>query len=129
MRLPVLILLAALAGCSQPETAEPNRSGDDPTQPVAGADFQWTGRFAATPELCTGGVWDIGERRIVTDGETSCDVDRVARAAGQVTLRLACTAEGTQSREDWVLTRRGEGMRVARNDGRETVEVDLIRCG
>lgn len=94
------------------------------------ANFRWTGRFAATRELCTGGVWDIREDRIVTDGHTACDVDRVGRGAGQVTLRLACIAEGTPSQENWTLTRHGEdGVSVARNTGTEIIDVDLLRCG
>lgn len=97
---------------------------------AASAEERWLGRFAATAELCRGGVWDIGETRIITDGETACDIDRVARAAGQVTLRLACTAEGMKSREEWILTPQGEDrLKVRRDNGREAVEVDLIRCG
>jgi hypothetical protein len=93
------------------------------------AAFAWTGRFAATPELCVRGVWDIKPHAIVTDGHTACDVDQVAEAAGQVTLRLSCTAEGVFSDETWTLSPRPEdGMRVARDTGRERFDVDLIRC-
>lgn len=96
-------------------------------QEQAAEEFSWTGRFAANRELCTGGVWDIAEDRIVTDGETSCDVDSVGRAPRQVTLRLVCTAEGMNSDETWTLTPRElEGITVARSTGQGPV--DLIRC-
>lgn len=76
-----------------------------------------------------GGAWDIGETRIVTDSGTSCDVDRVGRSPRQVTLRLSCSAEGADSKEEWVLAPEGtQRMKVRRNTGRERAEVDLIRC-
>lgn len=148
MRLSVLIAAFALAGCGdgapvdEPDPGE----GGAPAPAVAPAtdaadaldisedqaearEFAWTGRFAATPALCEGGVWDIGEERIVTDGETACDVVHVARAVGQVTLELACTAEGMPGAERWTLSRRGEGMRVRREPaGAEASDVDLVRC-
>lgn len=147
--IPLILALVPLAACQQEEkeaeqapildnavaAAEaipargPANASFAPEEGPGFADgFDWTGRFAASSALCTGGVWDFGEQRIVTDGETSCDVDRVGRAAGQVTLSLACIAEGMESREQWVLTRQDEGMRVSRNTGRETFNVDLIPC-
>lgn len=95
----------------------------------APSDAAWTGRFAATPELCVQGVWDIKPHAIVTDGETACDVDNVARGAGQVTLRLSCVAEGMASAETWTLTPGADDrLAVARDTGRETINVDLRRC-
>lgn len=155
MRYTALAALAFLSACGSesgnnvaprstdeiPQAAEASRIAPTPNSieaeadtgkgavTAASAEEMWLGRFAATTELCRGGVWNIGETRIVTDGETSCDIDRVARAAGQVTLRLSCLAEGMPSQEEWVLTPEGtERMRVRRNNGPETVDVDLIRC-
>lgn len=152
-RLSLAALLLMLAGCSPDQEAEDGtveteiaegenaiRIAPTPNSieaetngtgvSAASAEERWLGRFAATTELCRGGVWDIGETRIVTDGETTCDIDRVARAAGQVTLRLACNAEGIDSQEEWVLTPEGEDrLKVRRDNGRESVDVDLIRCG
>ena len=156
MRRLCLLTLIALAACGPAETPTDTATSNEtaaiaPAQPAAvgpatsaaegeviaegqeqaaAADLEWTGRFAATRELCTGGVWDIKEDRIVTDGHTACDIDRVARGAGQVTLRLACIAEGTPSSESWTLTRNdADGLSVALDNGRETINVDLLRCG
>lgn len=98
-------------------------------QENAATPFVWTGRFAATPQLCQGGVWDIGKDRIETAGETSCSVNAVADEGDKVVLTLACTAEGMDSQERWTLTRNGaDGMKVSRAIGTETIDVDLIRC-
>jgi hypothetical protein len=95
------------------------------------ADFGWQGRFAASAELCTGGVWDIGRTRIVTDGETACDVRGIESGAGRVVLALSCTAEGMASEESWTLTPRDSGgIRVVRAPKVEAMSaVDLVRCG
>lgn len=90
--------------------------------------FAWEGSFAAGRDLCRAGAWEIGSERIVTAGETQCDVEHVARAAGQVTLELSCVAEGMPGKERWMLTPQGEGMRVRRETAAETSDVDLVRC-
>ena len=98
-------------------------------QEKAAAPLIWTGRFAATPQLCKGGVWDIGRESITTAGETSCSVNAVADEGDKVVLTLACSAEGMDSQEHWTLTRKGaDGMNVSRAAGTETIDVDLIRC-
>ena len=127
------LVLVALAGCGERADAPDSEPGNDgqpaPAAAPATTDVAWEGRFAATPELCEGGVWDIRETGIVTEGETACEVEHVARAAAQVTLELACTAEGMPSRERWTLTERGAGMNVRRAvEGAETSDVDLVRC-
>lgn len=96
----------------------------------AGA-FQWTGRFAATRDLCRGGVWEFTNTGVETDGHTSCTIRQAGEGGGSVELRLACTAEGMKTDEKWTLTpAAGGGMRVSRRAlGEGTVDVDLIRCG
>ena len=151
MRAFVLFALTTVAACSPADTnqaepappasvapatssAEAEMISEEQAEAVNAAapapdDAAWTGRFAATPELCVQGVWDIKPHAIVTDGETACDVDNVARGAGQVTLRLSCVAEGMRSGETWTLTPGADDrLAVARNTGRETVNVDLRRC-
>lgn len=150
MRSLIPLFLVAVAGCGPaadtvdngtqpPASVAPATSSAEAEAIVAGqadaanaaapAESAWTGRFAATPELCVQGVWDIRPHLIVTDGETSCDVDNVAEGAGQVTLRLSCIAEGMRSNESWTLTPRdGDRLAVARDTGRETIDVDLLRC-
>ncbi|HWH22728.1 MAG TPA: hypothetical protein VNT25_05485, partial [Allosphingosinicella sp.] len=44
-------------------------------------ELRWTGRFAATKALCKTEAWEIGETRVLVAPGSSCDVDRVARAA------------------------------------------------
>jgi hypothetical protein len=141
LALPLLIVAAA-CGQSPEEVHQgteqvpppPPPPPPPPTAPAAAleqGDVAWTGRFAASPELCTGGVWDIRPDRIVTDGETSCAVRRVGRAAGQVTVGLTCNAEGMTTEESWTLTP-GEGDRLAVSrsiPGAERIDVDLRRCG
>lgn len=90
--------------------------------------FAWEGRFAAGHDLCRVGEWEIGSERVTTAGESECDVVHVARAPGQVTLELQCMAEGMPGEERWILSPRGEGMRVRRETAAETSDVDLVRC-
>jgi hypothetical protein len=92
--------------------------------------FDWEGRFAASRELCEGGVWDLRRDRIATDGETSCDVRGIDSGPDRVVLDLACTAEGMASEEVWTLTpREGGGLRVEPAPrGGEAVAVELVRC-
>lgn len=140
------VAAAALAACSQsPEQNVPTKAEDrsaegappqagpapeaEPTPaPAAAGTFDWTGRFAATRKLCPNGAWLLGRERISTAGETSCAVDQIREQPGEATLLLSCTAEGTNSKETWLLTRREGGMRVRRDTGHEEVEVDLLRC-
>lgn len=142
---PILALTAAalLAACG--EASDPG-AGGQPAPAVAPAidaadavaisddqaearEFAWEGRFAASPDLCRAGQWEIGSERIVTAGETACEVDNVARAAGQVTLELSCVAEGMPGDERWTLRPRGEsGLRVRRETAAEASDVDLVRC-
>lgn len=150
MRSFVLIVAAALAlaGCGEGATVDPQEPGEGgaPTAAVAPAtdaadalaistdqaearEFAWEGRFAATPELCRAGAWELGSERIVTAGESECDVVHVARAPGQVTLELSCMAEGMAGEERWILRPRGEGgIGVRRETAAETSDVDLVRC-
>ena len=133
--------LALLAACGAAERgadgaanlAAPAGSAEDPAPAVAAnpKQFDWTGRFAASPELCTGGAWEIGRDRIVTAGETSCTVADIVETGETAVLGLSCLAEGMASEERWTLTATGaDRMRVSRAPaGAETVEVDLVRCG
>lgn len=146
MRAFLLFLVLLLAGCTPGEEGQAgnqvSRSRDEPLAaprqtPAAEPEqegaappgaFQWTGRYAATRELCTGGLWEFTNARVRTDGETSCDIGDVREGGGRVELTLACTAEGMKTNEDWTLTRRDEGIAVSRSTGRETIDVELIRC-
>lgn len=93
--------------------------------------FQWTGRFAASRDLCPGGTWEFTNAKVLTSGENICSISRVGEGSGRVELRLSCSAEGMWSDEKWTLTpREGGGMSVSRSiKGAETTNVDLIRCG
>ncbi|MFN3945439.1 MAG: hypothetical protein ACK4K7_10975 [Allosphingosinicella sp.] len=143
MRIGAICALAALAaGCGP--AAETNESAPalvGTARDAAEAEkiamerrqatrFDWEGRFAATAELCEGGVWNIRRDGIATDGETSCEVRNIDSGADRVDLDLACTAEGMASEERWTLTPRdGGGMRVVRAPtGGAMVAVDLVRC-
>jgi hypothetical protein len=91
--------------------------------------FPWTGRFAASRELCSGGVWDIRADSIVTQGETSCEVQRIERSPERVALYNGCLAEGMESEERWTITRgSADGITVERDMGPDIYTVDLIRC-
>lgn len=117
--LTVPILLLAGCGAPAPEgnqaaPAEPAAVGAATTAAEAGAiageqrkaapsntdgaarreAIRWTGRFAASEALCQGGVWDITETAVRTDGETSCTIDSAREEAGRVELALTCVAEG-----------------------------------
>jgi hypothetical protein len=93
--------------------------------------FQWTGRFAASRDLCPRGTWEFTNAQVRTSGENVCSISRVGEGGGKVELRLSCSAEGMWSDEKWTLTPRdGGGMSVSRSvKGAETSNVDLIRCG
>lgn len=140
LAIPVLLLLAACGPGGEGNESAPAAIGTARDAAEAekihqeramAADFDWQGRFAASAELCTGGVWDIARTRIVTDGETACDVRGVDGSVGRVVLALSCTAEGMASEESWTLTpREGGGMRVVRApEGQAMSAVDLVRCG
>lgn len=96
---------------------------------AAQASFDWIGTYAATPALCTGGRWRFDRDKVVTDGETSCEVGEVEEEAERAVLQMACVAEGMTSAETWTLTKSGEtGVRVERDMGAQTVRVDLGPC-
>ena len=144
MRAAAAMLAAlALAGCGE---AESNRAEEanvmwpaadgGPHDNVAAMaekeappilDTAWTGRFAASAALCASEPWDVGAERVLTAGGSDCAVRRVGRAPAQVTVELACTGEGDES---WTVTPRQDGgIAVARSPaGRETVQLDLVRC-
>lgn len=101
----------------------------NPAPPKGGAQAAWTGRFAATPDLCRYGAWHIGRERIVTGGETSCSVSKMEESGRSVVLTLACLADGNAADERWTLTPGpDDALAVKRDTGREVVEVDLRRC-
>lgn len=101
---------------------------DAPPGKVKQAFFDWTGRFAASPNLCSGGAWNFARNRISTAGETSCNVDETRDQGDRATLFLSCTAEGMKTKEVWTLIRQGEGMSVRRDSGKDVVNVKLSRC-
>jgi hypothetical protein len=143
-RIAAICVLAALAGGCGPATegnegapalvgtardaAEAEKIYQERASATA---FDWQGRFAASAELCTGGLWDIGRTRVVTDGETACEVGGIDSGVGRVVLALSCTAEGMASEESWTLTPRdGGGVRLVRApEGEAMSAVDLVRCG
>ena len=105
-----------------------NGSGDDdePTQ----AAFDWTGTFAASPDLCRAGRWRFSRDSVVTDGHTSCQVNSVKESSGRAVLDLSCTAEGNDTEERWTLTQTGkDAFRVRRVIGSQSITVNLARCG
>lgn len=100
---------------------------DEEAAPIL--DTAWVGRFAASPEECPTGAWDFGAERARAAGEAECTVAGVGRAAGQVTLEMACSAQGPMAAERWVLAPKpGDGLAVRRTRGGETVRLDLVRC-
>jgi hypothetical protein len=106
-----------------------NASAAPRVAPGEVAQASWTGRFAATQDLCRYGAWNIGRERIVTGGETSCSVVKAEESGSSVVLTLACVAEGNATDERWTLTPEpGDALAVRRDTGREIVEVDLRRC-
>ncbi len=118
---------AAAEASAEPEPALVNETAEPHGREAA---FDWTGTFAARPELCRGGAWRFARERVETDGETACTVGAVRPSATSVELALSCTAEGMASEEVWTLTPTGDGaMTVSRDIGPEVVEVDLRRCG
>jgi hypothetical protein len=137
----LILLPAMLLGACQAAGDNGNQSGRaaDASQAEAssrsdtaggGEPFYWTGRFAASRALCSGGVWDIRAERIQTQGETSCEVQRIERSPDRVILQNACLAEGIESEERWTISRGGEGgITVERDMGPDIYTVDLIRCG
>lgn len=129
-----VLLLAGCggAGDSARDQQDPEAA---PVKNVAGQAaplFGWTGDWAATADLCRNGHWRMGRDRIVTAGETSCRVHgEKAEVDGAITLDLACTAEGTDSAERWVLEPMADGrMTVTRVSGGNVIaKVALGRCG
>ena len=117
---------AATSSAEGEMIAEEQQEAANSTVPPA---FDWTGTYAASPALCTGGRWRFSRDKVVTDGETSCRIQNVAEGEGRTTLTLACVAEGTETDETWVLTPTGpDGFRVDRDMGAETVSVNLQEC-
>lgn len=125
------LVLAACGGGTEAPAVNENEGKASPPPPAAAAEpFKWTGRFAASKDLCKGGVWEFEESQVRTQGETGCSVQNVAEHAGSVTLSVGCTAEGMDTLEQWTLTPSEQGgMTVIRKTaGRQTAQVDLVRC-
>ncbi|SNS89270.1 hypothetical protein SAMN06295912_12223 [Sphingomonas laterariae] len=126
-----------LAGCEAGDTARDQQDPDaapidNAATPPAAPIFDWTGEWAATAALCDGGRWRMARDRIATAGETSCAVEgERVEFDGVIALDLHCTAEGTDTRERWMLDPLADGrMKVTRVTGGNVVaEVTLGRCG
>lgn len=124
MRALLLLAPMLLLGACEPGDV-PVRNEGTP----GGAGVEWQGVFAASPELCEGGQWRIGERRIETDGEMVCDIGQIEQSPERVELTLQCTAEGMENGEIWQLAPHGDrGLSVHRDAGLDIYEIDLIRC-
>lgn len=92
-------------------------------------DTAWIGRFAASPEECPRGAWNVGAKEGRAPGEAACAVRGIGRAAGQVTLEMECSDSGPMAAERWVLAPKpGDSLEIERTRGGETVRLDLVRC-
>lgn len=107
-----------------------NSAASGSTAAVASIPTTWTGRFAAGPQLCSGGAWNLSRTEVTTQGETACTVVNIAEDPGATKLTLACSAEGMDTLENWTLTPQPAGaLRVVREGAGRPVTVDLVRCG
>ncbi|MDF7776001.1 hypothetical protein P1X14_12150 [Sphingomonas sp. AOB5] len=137
MKLFLPLAALALAACSSepvnqtadlPETAPPVATPEPgPSTTPMPEPARYIGRWAATPQLCAGGVWRFEEMDLSTAGEVSCDFHRVANVPGGYDVAATCFAEGNRSEE-------AIRLRFPANGGGMTVEsklfqpVSLIRC-
>jgi len=136
MRWSLIGLCVLATACSRtgPDEEPSNETLAQPADPSpstpAESPFDWTGTWAATEELCTGGRWRFARDGVVTDGHTSCTGTPVDPRPGGVTLAYACEAEGVGTRERWSIERISDGrMRVRRAEGdRVIAEVELEKC-
>lgn len=92
--------------------------------------FDWTGTWAATPDLCADGRWRFTRTGVSTDGETRCVGEPARISANDASLAFICQAEGITTRERWTLARTGkDGMRVRRTEGRRVIaDIALRKC-
>lgn len=135
---PVSLLLAGCGDAGDAMREQPDPAAA-PVEKASGGsdadrtdDWDWTGDWAASPAMCRDGWWRLARDGIVTAGETTCTVksERVELDRA-VVLDLACTAEGRQVPERWILEPQGtDRMTVTRVSGGNVVdEVALGRCG
>lgn len=104
------------------------RPGNDSV--AAPGRFQWTGRYAASAEMCrTNQDWRITNASVETAGETSCRIDQVQEVGSEVRLDLSCTAEGMPSKERWTLQPAdGDRIRLRREGQGAPQELFLLYC-
>lgn len=149
MRSVMMILgLTLLAGCGGPVdepidnrveapgdmVAVPAPPPPDAPPAAAPAIFAFAGDWAVSDFLCeNNGVWTFARDKVVTDGETACEVDSIAgESTTGATLEMSCTAEGTASKQRWELRAadRGRMSVVQYENGVERPgTITLQRCG
>lgn len=119
-----------------PPSPEP-RPGRRAVQETAGSDsaaapgrFQWTGRYAASAEMCRNNQdWRFTNVSVETAGETSCRIKNVREIGDEVRLALSCTAEGMATEERWTLQPAdGDRIRLRREGSGAPQELSLLFC-
>jgi hypothetical protein len=121
-------LLVTLTACgSEPLPPEkPEAQVAKPSTPAPLKQFQFAGRWAVSPAMCTNGWWDFGADEIRTAGELGCSVTRDNRSETGAVLQLTCVGEGMPSVEQWSLqATEGGRMSVTRD---KAPPVLLMRC-
>jgi hypothetical protein len=132
--IPAFLLLSACGGGDNEGAVDAPAKNETEAAPAiappAAPPLAWTGNFAASKALCSGGVWQFEETQVKTQGATNCSINNVVEEPGLVDLTVSCTAEGMDAQERWTLSpNAGGGMTVVRETaGRQTAKVDLIRC-
>lgn len=127
----------AVSAGFQPNAPEPIQtvSLDPPKTPSPGAilppgerQYRYLGRWAATPALCARGSWRFESRKLVTAGETSCDLPEVANRPSGYDLTGVCQAEGVKTPQTLNLTF-NEANRTMTVRGKTLGPTTLIYCG
>ena len=89
-----LVPLLVLAACGQadgpPNTAAEAPAATTPAPPRP--DF--TGRWAADPELCADGAWTFRPDGVSTAGEVSCEFREIEPTASGYRIAALCRSEG-----------------------------------
>jgi len=133
--IPLAAVLLALAACGEKGSKDVAPPGSEPQPdpppgpvgPPVATPASYVGVWAASPELCRNGAWNVRADGLETAGEVSCNWNPadVRSGEGQSTVDATCHAEGEASSA--TLTLAGDGDSLAITGGPFT-GVPLARC-